>query len=124
MSCGAILASTMRASASGTISMIGSPASIDAADGVDRELVDRAVLRRPDVDALQLVLGGDLASRRVRTILARISAKLLADLAAQVLVDLQDLQLGLGDLALGLGDGGDKLRRARLRAAPRRARAR
>ena len=41
-------------------------------------------------------------------ILPRISRELLADLGAQILVDLQDLQLGLGDLALGLGDRGDE----------------
>ena len=44
-------------------------------------------------------------------------AHVLGDLAAQILIDLDDLQLGLGDLALGLGDGGDQLRRVRPRAA-------
>ena len=36
-------------------------------------------------------------------------AQLLGDLAAQFLVDLQDLQLDLGDLALRLGGRGDEL---------------
>ena len=36
-------------------------------------------------------------------------AQVLGDLAAQFLIDLQDLQLDLGDLALGLGGRGDEL---------------
>ena len=35
--------------------------------------------------------------------------EVLADLGAHVLIDLQDLDLGLGDLALGLRDRGDEL---------------
>ena len=45
------------------------------------------------------------------------SRQLLADLAAQVLIDLDDLELGFGDLALGLGDRRDE--RAALAAQPR-----
>ena len=36
-------------------------------------------------------------------------AQVLGDLAAQFLIDLQDLQLDLGDFALGLGGRGDEL---------------
>ena len=65
-----------------------------AADGVHGELVHDAVLGRPDLELLQLVLGGDLALRQLvefRFVLA----ELLGDLAPHVLVDLQDLQLRL-----------------------------
>ena len=37
-------------------------------------------------------------------------AHVLGDLAAQILIDLDDLQLGLGDFAFGLRDRGDQLR--------------
>jgi hypothetical protein len=37
------------------------------------------------------------------------SPQLLHDLGAHLLVDLDDLQRGLGDLALRLGDAGDEL---------------
>jgi hypothetical protein len=65
----------------------------------------RAVLRRHQVDALQLVFGrhpplGELGA------LAADLGQLLADLGAQILVDLQDLELDLGDASLGLGDRG------------------
>ena len=55
------LASTARTSASGTISITGFAGGDDAADRVHGELMDDAVLRRADVDALELVLGRDLA---------------------------------------------------------------
>ena len=81
--------------------MIGSPGGDDAADRVHGELMHHAVLRRADVDALELVLGRDLALDELGDLVVDL-AQILADLAAQVLVDLHDLQLGLGDLALGL----------------------
>ena len=79
------------------------PGRDDAADGVDGELMHAAGLRGADVDALQLVLGGDLAFDQFAD-LGLDLAQVLADLAAQVAVDLQDLQLGLRDLAFGLRD--------------------
>ena len=74
-----------------------------AADGVDRRLQHHAVLRRADVDPPQLIFGGDLALDELADLVVGL-AQILGDLADQVLVDLDDLQLGLGDLALGLGD--------------------
>ena len=80
-----------------------------------------AVLRRADVDALAAGPRPRPCARRVRRSWRRISRELLADLAAQILVDLQDLQLDLGDLALRLRDGRDRAGRARLRAGRPRA---
>ena len=67
-----------------------------------------AGLRRAQVDALELVLGrrdpllelGDLALRL---------AQILEHLGAEILVELDDLQLGLADLAARAGDVGDEL---------------
>src|SRR5262249_42531958 len=78
------------------------------ADSVHRELEHDAVDRRPDINALELILGRYLTLdhlRRARTDLGQI----LADLGAHILVDLQNLQLGLGNLSLGLGNGRGEL---------------
>ena len=72
------------------------------------ELVHDAALRRTDVDAHQLVLGRDPALQQFRH-LALDFPQFLGNLAAQILVDLDDLQFGLGHLAVGLGGGGDEL---------------
>src|SRR5829696_6361284 len=58
-------------------------------------------------NALELVLGRDLALNELGG-LATDLGQLLADLGLQILVDLQDLQLGFRDLAPGLSDGGDE----------------
>ena len=79
-----------------------------AADRVDGELMHVAGARRADVDPLQLVLGRDLALDELRD-LGLDLAQLLHHLGAHLLVDLDDLQRGLGDLALGLRDAGDDL---------------
>ena len=68
-----------------------------------------AVLRRPDVDALELVLGGDLALHELADLAVDL-ARLLGDLAAEIAVDLDDLQFGLRDLAGGLGGLRNQLR--------------
>src|SRR5215203_5224162 len=78
------------------------------ADRVDGRLVHHPVLRRSDIDALQLVLGRDLALDELGN-LALDLAQVLGNLAAQILIDLQDLQLDLGNLALGLGGRRDEL---------------
>ena len=92
--------------------MIGSPAVMTPPIVCDGELVHDAVLRRADVDALELVLGRDLALDQLGD-LGLDLAQLLGDLAScRSWIDLDDLQLGLGDLALGL-------RRSRRRADPR-----
>src|SRR5829696_9150057 len=78
------------------------------ADRVDGRLVHHPVLRRSDIDALQLVLGRDLALDELGN-LALDLAQVLGNLAAQILIDLQDLQLDLGNLALGLSGRGDEL---------------
>ena len=117
MSCGLTLASTVQIVGVRHDQHDRLAGGDDAADGVDVRLEHHAVLRRADVDALELILGRDLALDEFADLAVDL-AHLLGDLAAQILVDLDDLQLGLGDLALGLGDRRDQLRRARLRAAP------
>src|SRR5215213_8645877 len=79
-----------------------------AADGVDIELVHHAVLRSADIDPLELVLGGNLLLDQFGDLAANLR-KVLADLGAHVLLDLQSLNLRLGDLALGLRDRCDEL---------------
>ena len=108
MSCGLTLASTVRLSASGTISMIASPAVITPPTVWTVGLEYGAVLRRADVDALELILGGDLALDELADLAVDL-ARLLGDLAAEIAIDLQDLQLGLGDLAADLGGLRDQL---------------
>src|SRR5439155_21442797 len=73
----------------------------DAAHGVHRRLQHDAVLRRADVDAAELILGGDLALDELADLVVGL-AQILGYLADHVLVDLDDLQFGFGDLALGL----------------------
>ena len=68
-----------------------------------------AVLRGADVDPPQLVFGRDLALDQLADLVVGL-AQILGDFADHVLVDLDDLQFGLGDLALGLGPRGDVLR--------------
>ena len=80
----------------------------DAADGVGGGLKDDAVLRRADIGAFKLILGGNLALN-VFADLAIGLAQLLGDVAGQVLIDLQHLQFGLSDFALGLGGGSNEL---------------
>ena len=80
----------------------------DAADRIRGRLEHGAVLRRADIGALELILGGDLALD-IFADLAVGLAQLLGDVARQILIDLDDLQLDLGDLALGLGGLSDEL---------------
>ena len=80
----------------------------DTADRVYVELMHHPTLRRTDVDALELVFGGDLLFNQFGGLAANVR-EVLADLGAHVLIDLQDLDLGLGDLALGLRDRGHEL---------------
>src|SRR6202012_4162931 len=80
----------------------------DATDRMHGRLLDHAVLRRADIDAPQLILGGDLALDEFADLVVGL-AQILGDLACHVLVDLDDLQFGLGDLALGLGARGYQL---------------
>ena len=83
-----------------------------AADGVNRRLLDHAVLRRADIDPPQLVFGRDLALDEFADLVVGL-AQILGDVADHVLVDLDDLQFGFGDLALGLRDRGDDIARVR-----------
>jgi hypothetical protein len=70
-----------------------------APDGVRRRLEHDAVLRRPDVGALELILGRHLALDEFADLAVDL-AQLLGGVARLLLVDLEDLQLGLDDLAL------------------------
>src|SRR6266702_2959056 len=81
----------------------------DAADGMHSRLQHHAVLRRADVDAAKLILGGDLALDQFADLVVGL-AQILGDLADHILVDLDDLELGLGNLALILRPRGDVLR--------------
>src|SRR6266446_9834651 len=71
------------------------------AHGMDRRLQHHAILRRADVDATQLVFGRDLALDEFTDLVVGL-AQVLGDFADHILVDLNDLQFGLGYLALGL----------------------
>ena len=75
-----------------------------AADCVHLRFQHDAVLRRADVDALELIFRRDLALDEF-TELGVDLAHVLGDLAAQVLIDLDDLEFGLRYLALGLRNG-------------------
>ena len=100
MSCGEILASTVscRPPARSASRLAGGD---HAADVCTAELMDDAVLRRADVDALELVLRGDLALDELADLAVDL-AQFLGDLAAQFLIDLNDLEFDLGDLAARL----------------------
>ena len=73
----------------------------DFAEGVHRELMDDAVLRGADIDALELVFGGHLALDEFAKPAVKL-AQFLRHLAAEVLIDLEDLKLDFADLAAGL----------------------
>ena len=79
-----------------------------AADGVHRKLMDDAGLRRADIDALELVLGRRHALLELGDLALRL-AQVLEHLGAEILVELDDLQLGLADLAARARDVGDEL---------------
>src|SRR6266702_1999224 len=81
----------------------------DATHRVHVRLKHHAVLWRADVDAAELILGRDLALDRLADLVIGL-AQILGNLAHHVLVDLDDLELGLGNLALGLRPRGDVLR--------------
>ena len=72
------------------------------------ELVHDTRLRRAQVDALELVLGGGDAFLELGDLALRL-AQIPQHLGAKVLVDLDDLQFGLADLAARAGDIGDEL---------------
>src|SRR5262245_24321268 len=80
----------------------------DAAHRVHAELMHDAALRRPDIHALELIL------RRRHTLLelgdlALGFAQVLEHLGAEILIELQDLQLGLAVLGARAGDRRDEL---------------
>ena len=87
----------------------------DAADGIGRRLEDQAVLRRAQIGTLELIFGGYFAFD-IFADLAVGFAQLLGHLAGELLIDLQDLQLGFDDLALSLGDGCNELSMLALQA--------
>ena len=73
-------------------------------------------LWRADIDVLELILGGDLALAQFRDLGANV-AELLSHFAADILIDLDDLQLDLGNFAGGFGFRSDQL--TALAAEPR-----
>ena len=81
------------------MSMIGSPAVITPPTVLDRRLKNRAVLRRANVGALELILGRHLALDEFAD-LAVGFAQVLGDVAGEFLINLDDLQLGLETLPL------------------------
>ena len=83
---------------SGTISMMRFARTNHPAYRVHRELVHPTGLWRPDIDMLELVLGGDLAFAQFRDFGANV-AEFFGHFAAGILVDLDDLQLDLGNFA-------------------------
>src|SRR6185312_11273525 len=81
----------------------------DSAYSVHFRLEHDAILWCANVDALELVLRRDLALDEL-AIFGVDLAHVLSDLAAQILINLDDLQFGLGNLALGLRNCGEQLR--------------
>src|SRR5215831_13976194 len=75
---------------------------------MDGKLMHHAILRGTDIDALKLVLSGDLLLYEFRS-LGTDFGQILANFSTHVLVNLDDLQLCLGDLAPGLRDVGYEL---------------
>ena len=72
------------------------PGRDDAPDRMHGQFVNDAVVRRADVDALELVERADPPLRQLGDLLGGLP-QLLGHLVPQLLVDLDDLQLGLGD---------------------------
>jgi hypothetical protein len=58
-----------------------------------------AVLWSTNIDAFALILGGNFAFYELGDFRFRVG-KILTHVAAQILIDLNDLQFGLGDAAL------------------------
>ena len=85
-----------------------------------RKLLHDTGLRSADLDALQLIHRRDLAFDQFRDLGADVG-QLLGHVAAQVLVDLDDLQLGLRNLSLALRHCRDELSALAFRRAPSRS---
>ena len=75
----------------------------DAADGVGGELMDHARRRRAYFDAVEQVPRGDAALDQFGFLALRL-AKFLDDFGAKILIEPDDLKLGLADLRFRLGD--------------------
>src|SRR6266566_8441578 len=110
MSCGETFASTASKSASGNDQHDRIGGADHTTDGMHRELMHDTVLRCPDLDVLELIFRRHLALDEFPDFHVDL-AQLPRDFAAQVLIDLDNLQLGFGDLAARL-----RRRRERLRA--------
>src|SRR6202035_3719851 len=78
-----------------------------AADRICRRLKHGAVLRRADVDAAELIFRRYLALDELADLAVGL-AQFLGDVAGELLIDLEDLQLDLGNPALGLRGIGDQ----------------
>src|SRR5262245_10530538 len=82
--------------------------SDNATNRVHGKLMYDAVLRGSDVDAFKLILGCDLSFHQFRNLRVGVG-KIFTHLAAQILIDLNDLQLYLTDFSLGLSPAADEL---------------
>ena len=80
--------------------MICSPGAMTPPMVCTGKLMDASALRRADVDALQLIDSGGLAFSQLRQASSALR-QVLADFAAKILIDLDDLKLDFGDFALG-----------------------
>ena len=100
MSFGSTLTSTESLSLSGTIIMIGSPAAITPPTVFAVDWNDNAVLRCADVDPLELIFRRNFALDSFADLAVGL-AQLLGDVAGEILVNLENLQLDFGDPALG-----------------------
>ena len=80
----------------------------NTADRMHGEFMHEAVLWSMDIDAFEVILGGNFAFHELGDFRSRVG-KILTHVAAQILIDLNDLQFGLGDLTLGLGPAANEL---------------
>ena len=69
-----------------------------SADRMCIELIDNSGLRGPDVGALEFVRGGICAFLQFRDLCLSF-AQILEHFGAKILIELENLQLGLGDFA-------------------------
>src|SRR5712691_506673 len=75
---------------------------------MDGKLVDGAGLRRPDLDPAELILRGSSLLPELGDLGIRV-AEIVEHSRLEILVELEDLELGLADLSALAGDRRDQL---------------